>query len=447
MSLQPNTDVFDDNFSYINNVNLKIIFISNIVTILIFVLSILGIFSVTRQFCYVLITYSVISSIIDYILVKYATKHKKLATIFSLLVLEGFITLAGTNPHIGIYLTFCIIPFVSTLYYNRKLTFCINIASYFLMLISLFFKWKSGAIIFSNSDGHTAFMYTYFPFAVGLTIEYSIIFLISLLLTQRNNHLLSSMAGALSNLKMSHKKIKEKNEQLENTQVKIIAFVAECLGSHDLFTGRHVLHTKEYVSLICNKMKESGFYSNELTQENIVLFTNAAFLHDIGKIHIPEGILNKIGRFSNEEFELMKSHTTEGRKLLEFFPIIGDGKFNKIATDMAYCHHEKWNGTGYPRRIKEKEIPLCARIVAAADVLDALISQRLYKEPMSIDEAMQVFEDSKGNHFEPCIADSVIACKEQIIEIDRKFKEEESADYNEELQWWSNYHQNFVNKN
>ena len=136
----------------------------------------------------------------------------------------------------------------------------------------------------------------------------------------------------------------------------------------------------------------------------------------------------------------MKSHPEEGRKLLEFLPKIDDGKFNEIAIQMAYCHHEKWNGTGYPRRIAGEDIPLCARIMAAADVLDALISQRLYKDPMSIDDAMKVFEESKGQHFEPCIADAVIACKEEIRKIDAQFKSEESAKYNEELQWWYRYH-------
>ena len=206
----------------------------------------------------------------------------------------------------------------------------------------------------------------------------------------------------------SNRKVREKNNQLAETQFKIIQFVAQCLGSHDLFTGRHIMHTQKYVEVICNELVRMGYYTEELTKKNIQLFVNAAFLHDIGKIHVPEGILNKIGKFTEEEFAMMKCHPEEGKKLLDFLPKIDDGKFNEIAKEMTYCHHEKWDGTGYPRGLVGENIPLCARIMAAADVLDALISQRLYKEPMSIDETIDVFEKSKGMHFEPCIADAVI---------------------------------------
>ena len=163
-------------------------------------------------------------------------------------------------------------------------------------------------------------------------------------------------------------------------------------------------------------------------------------MHDIGKIHIPEGILNKQGKFTSEEFELMKSHPEEGKRLLQVLPKIDDGRFNEIAKEMAYCHHEKWDGTGYPRGIAGKQIPLCARIMTAADVLDALISQRLYKNPKSIDQAMRVFLDSRGTHFEPCIADAVISLRDTIEKIDIDYKKKESEAYRKELEWWNNYH-------
>ena len=111
---------------------------------------------------------------------------------------------------------------------------------------------------------------------------------------------------------------------------------------------------------------------------------------------------------------------------------------------MAYCHHEKWDGSGYPNGLKGEEIPLCARIMAAADVLDALISQRLYKDPVPVDEAMVIFEKSKGLHFEPCIADAVINLKNLIKIIDEDFKTTEASTNAEELEWWMRYHSNAV---
>jgi HD-GYP domain-containing protein (c-di-GMP phosphodiesterase class II) len=189
-------------------------------------------------------------------------------------------------------------------------------------------------------------------------------------------------------------------------------------------------------------MVKLGYYTNELTPGYISLFSNAAFLHDIGKIHVPEGILNKIGKFTDEEFEKMKCHTTEGKNLLEFLPMVNDGRFNEIAKQMAFYHHEKWNGTGYPNKIAGIEIPLCARIMAAADVMDALLSKRLYKEPKTIEEAIEIFESSRDTHFESCIVDAVISAKDEIVKFDKEFKLQEEESNQIEQEWWQRYHEN-----
>ena len=192
-----------------------------------------------------------------------------------------------------------------------------------------------------------------------------------------------------------------KNKELDETQYKIIQFVAQCLGSHDLFTGRHVIHTQKYVEVIAKELRDDGCYVEELTVENIRLFQTAAFLHDIGKIHVPEGILNKIGKFTPAEFEIMKSHPTEGKKLLGYLPPIEGGAFNKIAVDMCYCHHEKWDGTGYPEKLKEDEIPIEAQIVSVADCYDALVTEKEYKKAFSADLAFQMIIRGDCGMFNP----------------------------------------------
>jgi HD-GYP domain-containing protein (c-di-GMP phosphodiesterase class II) len=183
----------------------------------------------------------------------------------------------------------------------------------------------------------------------------------------------------------------------------IIGFVASCLGSHDLFTGRHVQHRKRYVRIIATKLRDLGYYEDILTDETIHLYETAAFLHDIGKIHVPEGVLNKIGKFTEEDYKVMKTHPVEGKRLLEQLPKIGDGRFNQIAIDMAFTHHEKWDGTGYPVGMKGEEIPLSARIMAVSDVFDALVSTRSYKKPFTFEEAMKIIVDGSGTHFDPKI--------------------------------------------
>ena len=186
--------------------------------------------------------------------------------------------------------------------------------------------------------------------------------------------------------------------------------------------------------------QETGHYLADLTDEKIDMICNAALLHDIGKVHIPEGILNKDGKFTPQEFEIMKSHPEEGKKILEVLPPIREGKFNRVAENMCLYHHEKWNGTGYPKGLEGDKIPLCARIMAAADVLDALLSRRLYKAPMTIDEAMDIFTELKGIQFEPCISDAVLAKKDTIANCDKFFKEEEEKVNITELAWWKRYH-------
>lgn len=438
---------FSTNAGKINGIVLDLLLATNIVPVLLVLFSIADIFAVSYVKVFSLFAFSIAFSTFDYYVVK-ILNNQKMAIYTGLCFLELFITMAGTHAHIGMYISYSFVVFLSSFYYNKKLVNRVSVISFVLTMLSLYFKFQKGASIFLNTEGKEyTFINCYIPIAVGFTIEFIFVYFIALANTKRNYKFFSDLTAAvdtrneiLNHLNDANKKLDAKNLELEVTQFNIIQFVSECLGSHDLFTGRHVLHTKEYVALIAKQLQQTGHYTETLTDDTISLYSSAAFLHDIGKLHIPEGILNKVGKFTDEEFERMKSHPEEGRKLLEFLPKISDGRFNDIAIQMAYCHHEKWDGNGYPRKISGEEIPLCARIMAAADVLDALISQRLYKDPMSIDEAMEVFKNSSGTHFEPCIADAVIECKETIRKIDAAFKEQEEAKYNEELKWWYSYH-------
>ena len=277
------------------------------------------------------------------------------------------------------------------------------------------------------------------PMTMAASVTYSV-FLIVVTLIQ----FLAHKYLKIRNKKTVKKTLDERDKviaELSENQFYLMEFVAQLLGSHDLFTGRHVIHTQTYVEMIAHKLRELGYYTEELSDSTINNMKAAAFLHDIGKIHIPEGILNKNGKFTQEEFELMRCHPEEGAKLIDFLPLIDDGRFNKIAEEMTLCHHEKWDGTGYPYHLKGTDIPLSARIMAAADVLDALLSRRLYKSPIPIEEAMDVFKKSSGAHFEPCIVEAVLAIQSLIDESDHNFKETEAATNEEELACWDNYHE------
>jgi len=214
------------------------------------------------------------------------------------------------------------------------------------------------------------------------------------------------------------KVIKNKSRQIEHMQSKIILSFANIIESRDDSTGQHVKRTSGFVKSIVYAMKAHGYYIDTLTPQYIESICKSAPLHDIGKIAISDTILCKPGRLTAEEFEIMKSHTTEGGRILsETLTGIEGENYLILAKDMAMYHHEKWNGTGYPCGLKGTEIPLCARIMAVADVFDALISKRCYKEPMSFDKACQIISDSKSIHFEPCIVDTFLDIKHEIKEI------------------------------
>ena len=205
------------------------------------------------------------------------------------------------------------------------------------------------------------------------------------------------------------------HERLWGMQSGMITFMAEVVENRDDNTGGHIRRTAKYVEVIARELKRKGVYSDILTDGYINDMVVAAPLHDIGKIHIPDAVLNKPGKLTDEEFEIMKTHTTAGEKLLNLAKEeLGESEYLKIAVKMAAYHHEKWNGGGYPYGIHGYEIPLCARIMAVADVFDALTSKRVYKSAMPLEKAYSIIKEGSGTHFDPEIVEAFFAVTDDI---------------------------------
>ena len=418
-------DFFNENIRSVNKVVEIIILTCAAVPLAFCILTLCGIWRVPHTYSASIFSYSICCFFIAHWLNKFQ-KTQKVGMYFGIISTALFVELLAVRNIIQVNITYAAVPFLSCLYFNKKITITSTITSFLLMVLALFIRSKTVLSVMATDvqvhTPHTWFIST----LVGYSIEFLFIFLMAITMANR-----------------SHKAIEllhTQNQNLQNTQDMIIGFVASCLGSHDLFTGRHVQHTKHYVKIIATKLRDLGYYQDILTDETIHLYETAAFLHDIGKIHIPEGVLNKIGKFTEEDYKVMKTHPVEGKRLLEQLPKIGDGRFNQIAIDMAFCHHEKWDGTGYPRGLKGTEIPLCGRIMAAADVMDALISKRLYKEPFTINEAIDIFNESVEKQFEPCIVEATKACQQEIEELARSFKMQEAETEKQEVEWCENYH-------
>ena len=229
----------------------------------------------------------------------------------------------------------------------------------------------------------------------------------------------------------------ERTGKLQRLQNSMVSILANMVENRDKYTGKHVERTTKYVKILLDAMLERKVYSDEISHWtleeaapartrdtaneaeplNLESVVSSARLHDIGKITISDLILNKPGKLTDDEFELMKTHAIEGEKIIEsIINESGSEAFLQNAKLFAGCHHEKWNGTGYPRGLKGTDIPLQGRIMAVADVYDALVSKRSYKESFTHEKAVEIIKESRDSHFDPKITDV-------FLEVSGLFKE------------------------
>ena len=220
--------------------------------------------------------------------------------------------------------------------------------------------------------------------------------------------------------------LQQRTEKLQILQNSMVSILANMVENRDKYTGRHIERTTKYIKILLNAMLERGLYSDEISNWNLDEVVSSARLHDIGNILIPEDplnlesiissarlhdigkititdlILNKPGKLTAEEYDLMKTHASEGEKIIDsIISESGNEAFLKNAKLFAGYHHEWWDGTGYPRGLKGADIPLQGRIMAIADVYDALISDRSYKSAFTHEKAVEIIKESSGSHFDP----------------------------------------------
>lgn len=213
-------------------------------------------------------------------------------------------------------------------------------------------------------------------------------------------------------------KVQERTKELSLTQettIEAMAFISEY---RDPETGGHIKRTKNYVKTLAEKMRRLPKYAEQLSDEVISQLYNSAPLHDIGKVGIRDEILLKEGKLSREEYDEMKTHAIIGFSALELASLrLGNNSFLKYAMELARNHHEKWDGTGYPDGLSGEQIPLSARIMAVADVYDALISRRAYKPAFSHERAVALIREARGTHLDPDIVDVFLQYNEEFRSI------------------------------
>jgi cyclic di-GMP phosphodiesterase len=213
----------------------------------------------------------------------------------------------------------------------------------------------------------------------------------------------------------------EENQTIQNVSIRALAHLAEI---RDPETGDHILRTQSYVQLLARRLQGHPRFSAVITDHYIQLLTKSAPLHDIGKVGIPDHVLRKPGKLTDDEWVIMKTHAALGAQAIERAETDVDRpvEFLTLAREIAHWHHERWDGNGYPDGLAGDAIPVSARLMALADVFDALITQRVYKPPMPLDQAREIIAAERGRHFDPDVTAVFLAGFSEFVQIAHKYQ-------------------------
>lgn len=223
-------------------------------------------------------------------------------------------------------------------------------------------------------------------------------------------------------------KVIERTKEIALTQEVTMTSLATLAELRDKETGKHILRTERYIDLLARKLMNHPVFKDQLTESYVSLLSKSAVLHDVGKVGISDNVLLKPGKLTEEELEVMHTHTTLGRDALQHAEkLLGSNSFLQMAKEIAYTHHEKWDGTGYPEGIKGEEIPLSGRIMAIVDVYDSLIGSRVYKKAVSHKEAITMIKEGRGTHFCPDIVDAFLEMEDQFLAVAKELSDSPEA--------------------
>ena len=226
-----------------------------------------------------------------------------------------------------------------------------------------------------------------------------------------------------SDMAEQYRDIRQYSENVMKMQDGLILLMADMVENRDSDTGDHIQKTAAYVRIILRGLKRKGYYVDQLTPQYMEYVEKSAPLHDVGKIRIADAVLNKPGKLTPEEYEIMKTHASIGKEIIDKAITTVEGEnYLREARNMAAYHHERWDGKGYPEGLKGEEIPLSARIMAVADVFDALCSRRVYKPPFLLEEALKIIEEGKGTQFDPKVVEVFLEALPDIKAVLKRYK-------------------------
>jgi putative two-component system response regulator len=245
-------------------------------------------------------------------------------------------------------------------------------------------------------------------------------------LRDRNEDLERLVAERTREILLQSEQLIRSKQEVIASQGATITALCSLTEVRDNETGGHIRRTQHYVRVLAERLRDHPRFCHELNDETIDMMFRSAPLHDVGKVAIPDAILLKRGKLTPAEWEIMKRHPTHGRDAIAQAELeLGDqsGSFLRFAREIAHCHHEKWDGSGYPQGLAGDDIPISARLMAAADVYDALMSRRVYKEAYSHERAMAMIQAERGRHFDPDVVDALQGLAETCRDIARRYRD------------------------
>lgn len=254
---------------------------------------------------------------------------------------------------------------------------------------------------------------------------------VPIMLSRINVHLENRAAKEFLKSKADYleEEITKRTKEILSIQDITILTLASLAETRDIDTGNHLKRTQRYIKTLALALREHPKFRDYLSQEEIETLFRSAPLHDIGKVGIADKILLKPTGLSDTEFEIMKTHTTLGKEAIEHAEQEAgvEADFLKTAKEIAYCHHENYDGSGYPLGLSGDEIPISARLMSLADVYDALTSRRVYKEAMPHDKARSIILEERGLKFDPDVVDAFLQVQEEFLFVSQKYAESDMA--------------------
>lgn len=388
----------NDNEIQANRIAAKVMRITFLIFTAVYLLNVAGVFTVNSKIMLVAYIGSSVLLLLPTLLTNILKLEKSYVKYINVAGAALFVTLLSVTLTYHVVVIYVYPIAIASLYFSKRL----NILATVLTVVGVSLGQIGAFYMDTLQDDNFTVLYD--TIVWGVIPRAMVLTAVAVIFTM----LTSRTAGLL-------KKLMVTLEELSRYHSEMVTGFATLVENKDGSTGGHIKRTSLYVKLLAEELRDRGFYSDILTEEYVDNLCKAAPMHDIGKIAVPDVILQKPGKLTAEEFDTMKTHTVRGGEIIhETFGHLENEEYTQMAYQVARFHHEKWNGKGYPEGLKRKEIPLCARIMAIADVFDAVSMKRCYRDAMPLDKCFEIILEGSGQDFEPVLVEVFMDIRDKV---------------------------------